>query len=167
MKRDAATFRSRLADLLTRCREERVAATPQRLAVYRALLESEEHPTPEALFRRVREEMPSLSLATIYKALHALEKLGVVRELTSATHGRRFDANVERHHHLLCTRCRKVADYYDRRLDALRPPRRVAGFTPHGVSVQIVGLCGECSAGARRRRKRRRAPTPSPARKES
>ena len=56
--------------------------TPQRVAVYRALLQAEDHPSPEELYRRVRRRMPSLSLATIYKALDALTRLGVAREVS-------------------------------------------------------------------------------------
>ena len=55
--------------------------TPQRVAIYRTLLESTDHPTPEVLFSRVQPQMASLSLATIYKTLEALTRLHLVAEL--------------------------------------------------------------------------------------
>lgn len=168
MRRDPGSTRRRIDALLRRCREEGLAATPQRLAVYRALLESKEHPTPEAVFVRVRREMPSLSLATVYKALDALKAVGLVREVASFTHGRRYDANVDRHHHLVCTSCHKVADLYDAGLDSVVPPRRVPGFRPRAVSVQVLGLCARCTAGgSRAANPRRRSTIRTPAGKES
>lgn len=119
--------------------------TPQRIAVYRALLESEEHPTPEMLYRRVRRAMPSLSLATIYKVLDALETLGLVRAVEVDSESRRYDANMNRHHHLVCTRCRKVVDFYDDKFDRLRPARMPADFEPELVSVKVLGVCRACS----------------------
>ena len=58
--------------MIERCREAGLNVTPQRIAIYRALLASEDHPTPEMLYRAVSRDMPSLSLATIYKTLDTL-----------------------------------------------------------------------------------------------
>ena len=90
-----------------------MSVTPQRIAIYRALLEANDHPNPEAIYTRVRTTMPSLSLATIYKTLDALARLGLVSELPAIGNSRRYDANVDLHHHLVCTRCDRVTDYYD------------------------------------------------------
>jgi Fur family peroxide stress response transcriptional regulator len=153
MERDAASLGSRVTALLERCREAGMNVTPQRVAVYRALLEAEDHPSPEVLYRRLRPAMPSLSLATIYKALDALARLGLVREVSVVGERKRFDANVDRHHHLVCSRCKKVSDFYDEALDALAPRRGLGDFVPHSVSVQVMGLCGGCAArGSRRTR---------------
>jgi Fur family peroxide stress response transcriptional regulator len=150
VERDATSLDRRVGDLLQRFREAGMNVTPQRLAVYRMLLEAEDHPSPEALYRRIRPKMPSLSLATIYKALDALVKLGVVREVSVVGERKRYDANVDRHHHLVCTRCKKVDDFYDEGLDAVAPSRRLAGFVAHAVSVQVLGLCAACAKPARR-----------------
>jgi len=131
--------------LLRRCRQAGMNVTPQRVAVYRALLQAEDHPSPEELYRRVRRRMPSLSLATIYKALDALTRLGVAREVSVISERKRYDANLDRHHHLVCTRCKKIVDFYDDGLDAIAPPRRLSAFVAHSVSVQVMGLCGRCA----------------------
>ena len=149
MDRSPTSLDQRMDHLVARCRERGMNVTPQRMAIYRALLESVDHPTPEALHERVRASMPSLSLATIYKALDTLGELGLVQEVSVAGAGKRYDANVERHHHLVCTRCKQVSDHYDPQLDALRPPRRLAGFVAHSVSVQLLGLCASCARGVR------------------
>jgi Fur family peroxide stress response transcriptional regulator len=124
--------------------------TPQRVEIYRALLEAEDHPSPEALFKRVKRKMPSISLATIYKALDALSTLGVVREVSTISETKRYDANLDKHHHLICTKCKRIQDYYDEELDAVAPPRRLAGFVAQSVSVEVIGLCPSCAGRPRR-----------------
>ena len=118
--------------------------TPQRIAIYRALLESTEHPSPEMLFNAVSRSMPSLSLATIYKTLETLEGIGLVREIPVTGDRKRFDAIVANHHHLICTSSGSVGDYHDGALDALPPRRRLGGFVPHSVRVNISGICEAC-----------------------
>jgi len=122
-----------------------MAVTPQRLAIYRALLEADDHPNPEAIYTRVRSTMPSLSLATIYKTLDALAGLGLVSELPATGNSRRYDANIDHHHHLVCTRCDRVTDYYDPALDRITLPTRPAGFRARRVSVHFHGLCANCA----------------------
>jgi Fur family peroxide stress response transcriptional regulator len=150
VERDAASLDRRMEGLLQRFRAAGMNVTPQRLAVYRALLEAEDHPSPESLYRCIRPKMPSLSLATIYKALDALTKLGLVREVSVVGERKRYDANVDRHHHLVCTRCKKVVDLYDDDLNAVAPPSRLVGFVAHAVSVQVLGVCAVCAKGGRR-----------------
>ena len=145
MERDATTLDRRMNDLLERCREAGMHVTPQRMAIYRTLLEAEDHPSPEELYSRVRAKMPSLSLATIYKVLDALTRLGAVQEVSMISESKRYDANMERHHHLICTKCKKIIDLHDDGLDAIPPPRRLKGFVPHVVSVQVMGVCGTCA----------------------
>jgi len=118
--------------------------TPQRVAIYRALLDSEDHPTPEMLYRSVSREMPSLSLATIYKTLDALAAVGLVRSVAVDSERRRYDANDDAHHHLVCTSCGCIRDYYSDEFDSLLPARRVQGFAPETISVNISGICEEC-----------------------
>jgi Fur family peroxide stress response transcriptional regulator len=140
-----ADLAARTEHLVAQCREAGMNVTPQRIAIYRALLEATDHPSPEAIYARVRSGMPSLSLATIYKTLEALARLGLVSELPATGNSRRYDANGDRHHHLVCTRCNRVADYYDPALDRVPAPARLAGFRPQRVSVHIHGLCAACA----------------------
>jgi Fur family transcriptional regulator, peroxide stress response regulator len=145
VERTAAAIGRRVEHVVRRCREAGLNVTPQRLAIYRALLESEDHPSPEELYHRVRPSMPSLSLATVYKALDTLEALGVVEEVHVGGDTKRFDANPEHHHHLICTTCHRVLDFYDPSFDDIAPPRRLQNFVPRRVSVQVVGLCASCA----------------------
>jgi len=145
MERTPAAVRHMVGEMIVRCREAGMNVTPQRIAVYEALVRSEKHPTPEILFKRVKRSMPSLSLATIYKSLDALERLGLVQAVEIDSDSRRYDANMSMHHHLVCTKCRNVIDFYDETLDHVKPSRASRGFIPHFVTVKVLGLCARCT----------------------
>jgi Fur family peroxide stress response transcriptional regulator len=149
MDRDAASLDGQVEIMVERCRSKRMSVTPQRLAIYRALLEAEDHPSPEMLYQRIRPKMPSLSLATVYKTLDALDALGLVKEVSVGSETKRYDANLERHHHLVCTDCGAIMDFYDRTLDAVTPPRRISGFVPRGIHIQVTGRCSQCARRSR------------------
>jgi Fur family peroxide stress response transcriptional regulator len=145
MERTAAAVRRMVNDMIVRCREAGMNVTPQRIAIYEALVKSEEHPTPEMLFKKVKRSMPSLSLATIYKSLDALENLGLVQAVEIDSDSRRYDANMSRHHHLVCTKCRDVIDFYDDRLDRVKPSHTTHGFISQSITVKVLGLCAACA----------------------
>jgi Fur family peroxide stress response transcriptional regulator len=125
--------------------------TPQRDAIYRALVEAHDHPSPEVICARVRRAMPALSLATVYKTLEVLVRLGLADELPATGKTKRYDANMDRHHHVVCTRCGVVRDHYDAALDRLAEATRLRGFTVHRVSVHIHGQCERCARAAESR----------------
>jgi Fur family transcriptional regulator, peroxide stress response regulator len=64
--------RNRMETFAARCRAAGLAVTPQRLAIFRRLVATDRHPSAEELYATVRREMPTLSLATVYKTLDTL-----------------------------------------------------------------------------------------------
>jgi Fe2+ or Zn2+ uptake regulation protein len=86
--------------------------TPQRLAVYNQLAMEARHPTAEDLFHAVRQRIPKISLATVYKALDALVAIGAATRLTTAdgSGSARYDANGDEHYHFRCLRTDTVHD---------------------------------------------------------
>lgn len=147
---------TRHEDLAESFRAAGLKVTPQRLAVLRVLLESHDHPAPEAVFQRVRGGLPSVSLATVYKVLASLEAAGLASRVGVPGDANRYDANLAPHHHLICTRCGDVADHHDPGL-APALPRALGGFVPSEARVQIFGLCARC-----RDHKRIHSPGPRP-----
>src|SRR5438876_775162 len=79
MKLDADQFR-----LL--CGEHGLAVTHQRQVIYQALLSMLDHPSPEAVYEKVRKQIPSISLATVYKNIKTFVDSGLLREV-SLHHG--------------------------------------------------------------------------------
>jgi Fur family peroxide stress response transcriptional regulator len=131
-----------------RCRAAGIAATPQRLAIFRRLAATDSHPSAEELHAAVRREMPTLSLATVYKTLDTLAAIGAVRPVSRLGARGRWDANLAPHHHLVCIACGAVTDVTEPRLEAAaRPAAAVAarhGFEAAGHTVEIFGRCAAC-----------------------
>ena len=130
------------------CRERGLSVTPQRLALYRALVSTSSHPTPERLFEDVRSQMPTLSLATVYKAIETFKEMGVIREIrVPDDHRMRLDGDVSEHHHLICVRCHQVVDLREGLADEpLLPEQAMQGFRILGYSLQFNGVCPGCDA---------------------
>ena len=142
-----------LAPFVARCRAAGITVTPQRLAIFRHLAATDRHPSAEELHSAIRREMPTLSLATVYKTLDTLAGIGAVRPVSRLGTRGRWDANLSPHHHLVCTVCGTVTDVTEPRLQATaRPAAAVAarhGFEAAGHSVEIFGRCAACRARRR------------------
>lgn len=141
----AESLTERLESFVERCSEAGVSATHQRRIIYRVLVESDDHPSPETVYERVRREIPSISQATVYNNIHKFVELGLLAEVSKLHQTSRLDANLERHHHLVCVQCKKVVDYYDAALDKAKArDREPHGFEVREYHVEVHGLCPEC-----------------------
>ena len=125
------------------CRERGLPVTHQRLAVFRALLESESHPDADAIHQSLRRAYPTLSLGTVYKTLEMLQSLGLARAVSSPGPTRRFDGNQSPHHHLWCSRCGRLTDV---ELEELKDIALPAGldFQVLDLTIQFNGICSRC-----------------------
>ena len=99
--------------MIEKLKEVGLKATPQRLSILREL-NKKNHPTIDDLYRNIKEDYPSISLATVYKNLNMLKDEGLVLEITplSASEKSKYDIYLEPHIHIICTHCGKIEDYY-------------------------------------------------------
>jgi len=119
--------------------------TTQRDAVFDYLSGVEHHPTAEEVFLAVRQKLPRLSLATVYKNLEALVKCGAISKLTYGDASARYDIRTDYHYHMRCLECGKIWDLDapkgSRLLEQIKPQ---AGFEVMDYRLELVGLCREC-----------------------
>lgn len=129
------------------CLEHKLAATHQRQKIYEALVSRPGHYSPEEIYEQVKQDLPSISLATVYKNLKTFLQAGMLREVSPHHGSWRVDANTHPHHHLVCTRCRSIEDLD---FDLLRPVklrgRLPAGFRVEKFNVEVQGICRACAA---------------------
>ena len=121
--------------------------TEQRRHVYDALMARRDHPTAVEVFMRVKTQMPSISLATVYNCLETLTECGLLRHVHYHREPSRYCPNLADHAHLFCERCGSVTDL------PLRAKRRTAEVweIPSDVvitqqEVSFRGLCPKCTA---------------------
>jgi len=87
------------------CRGEGIKLTHQRMEIFREVAQTGDHPDADQIFQRVRSRIPTVSLDTVYRTLWLLKDLGLVVPLHSSRERTRFDANLENHHHFICSQC--------------------------------------------------------------
>ena len=79
--------------------------TRQKSAIESAVLSSCDHPSALTVCERVKEEIPNISLGTVYRVLGMLVKEGKVREIPVPGAPSRFDKTTRTHAHFICTEC--------------------------------------------------------------
>jgi Fur family transcriptional regulator, peroxide stress response regulator len=120
--------------------------TPQRFAVLEYLHQHSSHPHAEDILEAVNRKDPRASRATVYNALHALVRAGLVREVPLAGHTTRFECHVERHHHFVCDRCGRIEDLEWFDLPGIAQLANVAPARLLRWELVLQGLCKSCSS---------------------
>lgn len=142
----AQNLEERLRLFTRACRERGLKMTPQRLEIFRELASTTRHPSVESIHQRIRVRMPNVSLDTVYRTLATLQEHGIVSRVEVLDDRARYDANLEKHHHFVCTRCQKVEDVIWPELDGLTLPAEAGDWGEvDRVYAEIRGVCRTCS----------------------
>ena len=143
---DASGSVDRLGQMLTKLKSHDFRITPQRLAVLRILSVSEDHPSAEQIYEKVKTEFPTTSLATVYKTIALLKELNEVLELGFPDTGNRYDGGKPfPHPHVICVKCRKIVDPELISLEELtKEMSKKTGFRILSHRLDFFGLCQEC-----------------------
>ncbi|MCU1359820.1 MAG: hypothetical protein JWN99_1109, partial [Ilumatobacteraceae bacterium] len=130
----------RLAELSAAFRANGLKLTPQRQLLFRLLHENSTHPSAEALYTIASEQMPGISLRTVYQTLSELVAMGELQQLKLDSGSARFDPNVDDHHHVVCQRCGDVRDVYVEGADRVVVDG-LDGFQIDATNIVFRGLC--------------------------
>ena len=138
------------AELTELFRARGLKVTPQRQAIFRILhgheaLGTAAHPTADSVYASVRDEMPTISLRTVYQTLNDLAAMGEVNALDLGTGSVRFDPNLDAHHHLVCDVCGRVEDLYAAFDDVKVPRGQRHGFNVTATEIVFRGTCATCA----------------------
>jgi len=135
----------RMEVLVERLRARGYRLTPQRIAVLKVLTSERSHPTVDEIYQRVKADLPTTSLATIYKALALLQELGEVQEL-QVEGSSRYDAwQPLPHAHLICVSCGRIQDLEE--LPRQAPTDEVERRTGYRIvshRLDFFGVCPQC-----------------------
>ena len=132
----------KLASIL---KAKKLKVTPQRLAIYKVLYDTNSHPTAEDIYNALRKTHPTMSLATVYKTLDALKKSDLATELNIGDDSSRYDATVKSHPHMICYECGKVMDLHTSTLSEFKAKiQEETDFDILSEKVYFYGTCKEC-----------------------
>ena len=126
-------------------KEKKLKLTPQRLAVYNYLLNTTSHPSADIIYTDIHIQYPTMSLATVYKALKTLVDVGLIQEINVGEGNFRYDGNSLAHPHVQCLSCGKVDDFKDLSLDNLNS--LAEGCSDYKIvsnKVYFYGYCPDC-----------------------
>ncbi len=144
-KRPQKEIEERIEHFNELCRQHDLKITHQRLEIFRALLETIDHPTAEEVFQRIRHKLPTVSIDTVYRTLTLFESYNLISRVQCLSDKGRFDSNVEPHHHFICTQCKKIQDFYWPEFEQLELPENALSLGEMKVKrVELRGICEEC-----------------------
>ena len=96
-------IQERVNEFIDRSKDLGIKVTPQRIAIYRELASTDQHPSTETIYKKIKDYYPNISLTTVYRTLETFEKLGLISVVNVLYNAARYDANLSRHHHTVCT----------------------------------------------------------------
>ncbi len=116
-------------------------------AVLETVRAANHHPTALEVYEAVRRIRPSIGLATVYRILHQLTELGLVKEALGHGNECRYDARTNRHDHAVCTACGALLDVpieITLSDETLQAAALAVGIELDSHEVRIYGRCEAC-----------------------
>ena len=131
--------------------------TKGRRAILEILTKSKGHLSAEDIYFKAHAVPSTLGLASVYRTLEILSKMGLVNSFDFKDGRTRYELAESpggrgHHHHLICTSCGRIIDYGDfsgKELNLLRKTEKHLsikyGFKIVNHTVNYFGSCGKCN----------------------
>lgn len=109
--------------------------------VYDIIYKEPRHLTAEDIFKELKEQEPKVVLASVYNNLKVLHDKYLIHKVTVEGMPDRYDS-IERHDHLVCTKCGKLLDFWFE--DLTEQLEKHLGFAITGYDLNVQYVCPEC-----------------------
>jgi Fur family peroxide stress response transcriptional regulator len=123
--------------------EKGMKVTPQRVAIYEAIVTLNNHPTAEIVIDYIKANHPNISVGTVYKVLDSLVENELLKKVKTEKDIMRYDAVLSNHHHLYCAETDSIEDYEDEKLNHLISEyftkNKIKNFKVQEIKLQITG----------------------------
>lgn len=130
---------------IERCKHHNLKITPQRIAVYNALIKAKDHPSADVIYQAIKKKFPNISFDTVNRTLLTLSGVGIIDIVEGHGDPRRFDPNTDDHHHFYCIGCGNIIDIYNEEFDGIVIPAEIQRrFTISSKKVVLKGFCDQC-----------------------
>jgi Fur family ferric uptake transcriptional regulator len=116
------------------CLEKGLRMTEQRRIIVHVLSQSRDHPDVDAVYTRVSQMNPKISLATVYRTLRLFEEAHILTRHDFGDGRSRYEVtSCEHHHHLIDAHTGQIVEFHDEQIEALQ--KEIA----KGLGYQLVG----------------------------
>lgn len=119
--------------------------TKQRSTILEVLRNTDDHPSADIIYERVRKKLPKISLGTVYRNLEFLVSTGEILKINTTSGQAKFDGNTESHIHFRCTECGKIEDFAFKKPAEDFRRKTSDGKIIRGCYIEYYGLCLQCS----------------------
>lgn len=116
----------------------------QREAILNALRATDTHPTANWIYTRVREQIPNISLGTVYRNLSELTASGDIISIDVGDGFDHYDGDITPHAHLHCKKCGSITDA-KLTTDYLSDIGEKYGFFTESSVYVAYGICKNCN----------------------
>ena len=118
----------------------------KRTAILSFLRQTKDHPSAEMVFNHLQQEIPDLSLGTVYRNLSMFKAQGESVSLGTVNGVERFDGNIEPHVHFICNGCDCVTDLPQIQVpeELNRQVNNATGGTVDMCHLTFTGYCKDC-----------------------
>jgi Fe2+ or Zn2+ uptake regulation protein len=126
-------------DVMETLREHGIQPSAQRLAVAEYVLNTTEHPSADQVWKRVRDQVPYISRATVYNSLNLFVEKGILRALNIAEDSVVFDPMLTTHHHFIDEETGAIHDVPWEAVQVCNMDR-LRGYEVHDYQVVMRGV---------------------------
>lgn len=127
----------------------------QRERILEIIKQTRSHPTADWIYQQLKDEIPDLSLGTVYRNLKVLMEQGHILKLPFGSTYDRFEAKISPHYHLVCEQCGEVRDFETTLYNEInkRVMNSSSTFKVTRHRIDIFGICEKCQKNATKQHK--------------
>ena len=123
----------------------------KRNAILHYLQSVTDHPSAETVFTKLKQEIPDLSMGTVYRNLNLFKSQGLAVSVATIKGVERFDGNTDPHVHFICSQCDAVIDLMEMRIPKSlhKAAENCCGGEVGDCHLSFTGICRDCLEGKR------------------
>lgn len=118
----------------------------QRELILETLKENVVHPSADYIYAKIKDKLPNISLATVYRNLNQLAENGNIKKIEGLETSDHFDHNTHEHYHFLCEKCGRIFDIpKEVASDVCSNVKEQTGHIATYHEVTFRGICADCN----------------------
>lgn len=118
-------------------RNQNLKVTPQRIAILTEIAK-EGHISVDDIYLKIKDNFPSISLATIYKNINSMKDAEIIYEIHTQDSKSKYEIKKQSHAHFICQLCHSIEDINIDKKDF----KNYGDFNQ--IDLYLYGICKNC-----------------------